>query len=163
VPLTVKLQPQKLKSVLVGGGIELDPVRTEIHGHVGWEHKNLFGGFRHFLVDLKAGFDLYPTRIPTFQKPTAVLPDERLRGELRQPGFIEARTNGVIRQEVNTYPILLSPDVDPKAPVLGYFEYKSTLGLDRTLWKFFGAPSYNFQFNDPFTYKGERDPTLHAL
>lgn len=163
VPLLVKVQPQKLKSVLLGGGVQLDPVRTQLHARAGWEHKNLFGGFRHFQVDLKAGFDLYPTRIPTFQKPTAFLPEERLRVELRQPGFIEARTNGVIRQELNTYPVLLSAQVDPKAPVLGYLEYRGSVGLDRTIWKLLVAPSYNIQFNEPFTYKGTRDTDLQGL
>lgn len=163
VPLVVKLQPQKLKAVLLGGGVQLDPVRTQLHGRVGWEHKNLFGGFRHFQVDLKAGFDLYPTRIPTFQKPTAFLPEERLRAELRQPGFIEARTNGIIRQELNTYPVLLSAAVDPKAPVLGYLEYKGSIGVDRTIWKLLVAPTYNIQYNEPFTYKGKRDPDLRGL
>lgn len=163
VPLVVRVQPQKLKSVLLGGGIELDSIRAEAHLHVGWEHKNLFGGFRHFTVDLKPGFDLYPTRLPTFNPPTAFLPEERLRADLHQPGFIEARTNGVISQELNTYPVLLSSAVDPKAPVLGYLEYKGSLGLDRYLWKLFGAPTYNFQYNRPFTYKGTLDSDLRPI
>jgi outer membrane protein insertion porin family/translocation and assembly module TamA len=163
VPLLVRVQPQKLKSVLLGGGLELDSIRTELHLHVGWEHKNLFGGFRHFTVDLKPGFDLYPTSIPSFQRPTAVLAEERLRAELRQPGFLEARTSGVIASELNTYPLLLAPAVDPKAPVLGYVEYKGSVGLERTFWKLFLAPSYNFQWNDPFAYRGERDPDLRSL
>jgi outer membrane protein insertion porin family/translocation and assembly module TamA len=157
------VSPQKLKSVLLGGGLELDSIRAELHAHVGWEHRNLFGGFRHFQVDLKPGADLYPTRVPTFQKPTTVLPEERLRVELRQPGFIEARTHGVISSEFNTYPLLLSPLVDPKAPVLGYVEYKGSVGVDRTFWKLFLAPSYNFQWNDPFTYTGALDPDLRNL
>jgi outer membrane protein assembly factor BamA len=163
VPLLVRVSPQKLKSVLLGGGLELDSIRSELHLHVGWEHKNLFSGFRRFTVDFKPGFDLYPTRVPTFQKPTTVLPEERLRAELRQPGFLEARTNGVISSELNTYPVLLSPLVDPKAPVIGYVEYKGSVGLDRTFWKLLAAPSYNFQWNDPFTYKGTLDPDLDDL
>jgi outer membrane protein insertion porin family/translocation and assembly module TamA len=163
VPLLVRVQPQKLKGVLLGGGAQLDPVRTELHGRAGWEHRNLLGGFRHFQVDLRAGADLYPTRIPTFQRPTALLPEERLRAELRQPGFLEARTNGVIRQELNTYPVLLSAEVDPRAPVLGYLEYKGSIGLDRTVWKLLAAGSYNLQFNEPFTYKGKRDADLLGL
>ena len=163
VPLLVRLQPQKLKSVLLGGGIELDSIRAEAHLHLGWEHKNLFGGFRHFMVDFKPGFDLYPTRLPTFNKPTAVLPEERLRADLHQPGFLEARTNGVISQEINVYPVLLSSVVDPKAPVLGYLEYKGSFGLDRYLWKLFGAPTYNFQYNRPFTYSGPLDTDLRGI
>jgi outer membrane protein insertion porin family/translocation and assembly module TamA len=163
VPLEVRVQPQKLRSILLGGGIEIDSIRTEAHLHLGWEHKNLFGGFRHFTVDLKPGVDLYPTRLPTLQKPTAALLEERLRAELRQPGFIEARTHGVISSELNTYPVLLTPTVDPKAPVIGYLEYKGSLALDRTIWKLFVAPSYDFQFNKPFTYEGRLDRDLYGI
>lgn len=163
VPMVVRVRRQKLRSVLLGGGIELDSIRTEAHLHAGWEHKNLFGGFRHFTVDLKPGVVLFPTRIPSFQAPTALLPQERFRAELRQPGFIEARTNGFIRQELNTYPVLLSPDVDPTAPVLGYLEYKGAVGVDRIIWKLFGAPSYNLQYNNPFTYQGALDKNMFGV
>lgn len=163
VPLRVRVQLQKLKSVVLGGGFELDAIRTQAHLHVGWEHKNLFGGFRHFTVDFRPGLDLYPTRLPTFQAPTAVLLEERFRAEFRQPGFIEARTNGVISSELNTYPLLLTTTVDPDAPVLGYLEYKGSIGLERTLWKLFASPSYNFQWNNPFVYKGTRDADLRPL
>lgn len=163
VPLIVRVHPQKLRSLVLGGGLEIDPVRTEIHLRLGWEHKNLFGGFRHFTFDFKPGLDLYPTRAPTFKAPTTVLPSARARAELRQPGFLEARTNGVIRQEINAYPLLLSPDVDPQAPVLGYLESKSSLALDRTFGKVLIVPSYNFQYNQPLAFKWDRerdrDPT----
>src|SRR5262249_14109074 len=112
VPLIVHVERQKLKSVLLGGGVQLDPIRFDTHLRIGWEHRTLYGAFRHFPVTARPGLVLYPTRLPTFQAPTAVLPEERFRAELRQPGFIEARTNGVISQELNTYPVLLSPQVD---------------------------------------------------
>jgi outer membrane protein insertion porin family/translocation and assembly module TamA len=163
VPLRVRVQVQKLKSVILGGGVELDAIRTQAHLHVGWEHKNLFGGFRHFTVDLRPGLDLFPTRLPSFEAPTAVLFEERFRAELRQPGFLEARTNGVMSHEINTYPLLLTTKVDATAPVLGYVEYKGSLGLDRSLWKLFGAPSYNFQWNKPFTYRGDLDPDVGPI
>jgi outer membrane protein assembly factor BamA len=160
VPLHVRVERQKLKSLLLGGGVQLDPIRFDTHLRIGWEHKNLFGGFRHFTVSARPGLVLYPTRLPTFQAPTAVLPEERFRAELRQPGFIEARTNGVLSQELNTYPVLLSPQVDPEAPVVGYLEYKGSAGLERTWWKLLGAPAYNIQYNRPFTYQGALDPDL---
>ncbi len=163
VPLKVHVQVQKLKSVVLGGGIQLDPIRTQAHLHVGWEHKNLFGGFRHFTVDLKPGLNLYPTRLPRFQAPKAVLLGERFRAEFRQPGFIEARTNGVISQEINTYPLLLKPEVGDDDPVIGFVEYKGSIGLDRTLWKLFASPTYNFQWNNPFAYSGSRDSDLQAI
>ncbi len=163
VPIVVRVQTQKLKSVLIGGGIELDSLKTQFHLHVGWEHKNLFGGFRNFTVDVKPGIDLYPTRIPSFQAPTAVLPEERFRASFRQPGFIEARTVGVVTQELNTYPVILSPKVDPQASVIGYLEYKGSAGLERTLWKLFASPTYNIQYDLPFSYKGKLDPDLRGI
>jgi outer membrane protein insertion porin family/translocation and assembly module TamA len=159
----VRLVPQKLRSVLVGGGLELDAVRAEAHLRLSWEHKNLFGGLRRFGVDLEPGLDLYPTRLPTLTPPTTVLPEARLRVQLRQPGFLEARTNGVIRQELSVYPLLLASTVDPKAPVLGYLEYKGSLALDRMFGRFFAAPSYEFQYSDLFAYLGTRDPDLSGI
>lgn len=164
VPLLVRVQPQKLKSLMLGAGLELDSIRTEIHVRAVWENKNLLGGFRHFTVDFRPGVDLFPTRIPTFEKPRAFLLDERLRLELRSPGVLEARTNGVLRQELNTYPmLLLSPVVDPDAPVLGYLEYKGSMGLDRSMGKLFGALSYSFQYDRPFSYSGTLDSELGSL
>lgn len=163
VPIVVRLQRQKLKTVLVGGGFELDSIRVDTHVHVGWEHKNLFGGFRHFTIDFRPGLDLYPTRLPDFQAPTAVLPKERLIAQLRQPGFLEARTSGVVSQELNVYPILLATKVDPKAPVLGYLEYKGSLGLERTFWRLLVTPTYSLQYNQPFAYSGALDRDLRGL
>jgi outer membrane protein insertion porin family/translocation and assembly module TamA len=163
VPIKAHVQVQKLKSMVLGGGIELDSIRAQAHLRLGWEHKNLFGGFRHFSADFKPGIDFYPTRIPSFQAPKTVLLEERFRAELRQPGFLEARTNGVISSEINAYPLLLTTRVDPDAPVLGYLEYKGSIGLDRTLWKLFASPTYNLQWNNPFVYQGTRDPDLLPL
>lgn len=163
VPLLVRVREQKLKSVVLGGGFELDAIRTEFHLRVGWEHKNLFGGFRHFTVDVKPGVVLYPTRLPDFQAPETALPEERFITTLRQPGFLEARTTGVITQELNTYPVLLATEVDPDAPVIGYLEYKGSTGVERTFWKVFASPTYNFQYNLPFAYKGILDDNLTGI
>jgi outer membrane protein insertion porin family/translocation and assembly module TamA len=105
-------------------------------------------------VDVKPTVDLYPTRLPSFGAPTSALPGERFRVRLRQPGFLEPRTTGTITQELNTYPVLLSQEVDPEAPVIGYFEYKGSVGLERSFWKLFVNPTYNLQYNLPFAYQG---------
>ena len=163
VDLTVKLREAPLKSVILGGGFQLDAVRAETHARVGWEHRNLFGGFRHFLVDLEPTLTLYPTRVGNFQTPTAVLPGERFRATFRQPSFLEDRMAGVIVQQLKTYPVLLSVDVDPDAPVLGYLEYRGSAGVERTIWKLFLSPTYNFQYNLPFGYVGELDEDLTPI
>jgi outer membrane protein assembly factor BamA len=163
VPLHVKVREQRLRGVLLGGGTQLDSIRFQLHLQAGWEHRNFFGGFRHFSVDVKPTVDLYPTRIPSFGAPTSALPGERFRVRLRQPGFLEPRTTGTISQELNTYPVLLSQEVDADAPVIGYFEYKGAVGLERGYWKFFFNPTYNLQYNLPFAYQGVLDPDLSGV
>ncbi|MFO0614134.1 MAG: POTRA domain-containing protein [Polyangiaceae bacterium] len=163
VDVVVTVEEQKLRAVVLGGGVELDSIRTEAHLHLGWEDKNFLGGARHFTVDGKPGGVLYPTRLPNFQAPTTFLPAERLQASLRQPGFIEPRMVGVLTQQLNTYPVLLSPEVDPAAPVLGYLEYKGSLGVERRFRRFFLSPSYSFQYNLPFAYQGALDPALQGL
>ena len=156
VPITVKLEEAKLHQVTLGGGFEFDPIKTDLHLISGWEDRNFLGGFRHFTIKFTPGVVLYPTRFETpLQAPTDYLPEEKLKLELRQPGFIEARTGGVLTSEVNTYPLLLTPQqAQAGPPVLGYFEYKGAVAVDRTWWKFYAKPSYNFQHNIPFAYPG---------
>ncbi len=163
VPLLVRVQPQKLKSASLGGGLEIDSTQVEAHLHLGWEHKNLLGGLRHFTVDFKPGVALFPTRLPTLEVPSAVLLEERLRAQLHQPGFVEARTQGVVTQELDTYPMRLSSVVDPQASVLGYVEYKGSLGLERSFGEVFAAPTYSLQYTHPFAYSGALAPGLLSL
>ena len=163
VPLTVKVERSLLHRLRLGGGIELDVIKTDLHGLVGWESRNFFGGLRKFTVEFRPGVVLYPTRLPTFQAPTNYLPEEKLRVELRQPGFLEARTGGLFRAEFNIYPVILSPQVDKSAPVVGYREAKASVGVDRSIWKFYVAPTYNIQDNVPFTYIGAQDSSLQPI
>ena len=163
VPIVVRVEVQKLRSVLVGGGLEVDSSRTEIHFRAGWEHRNLFGGFRHFNIDFRPGVNLYPTRLPSLEPPVKLLPEARLRAELRRPGVLEARTNTLIRQELSVYSIPSALEVDAKTSVLGYLEYKGAVGLDRAFGPVFLAPSYNVQWNHVFAYVGERDRDLVGI
>src|SRR4029077_11230124 len=93
VPLAVTLERAKLHQITLGGGIEFDPIKTDLHLLLGWENRNFLGGFRNFHIELKPGVVLYPLRMQTpLDKPTNLLPEEKLRMELRQPGLFEART-----------------------------------------------------------------------
>jgi outer membrane protein insertion porin family/translocation and assembly module TamA len=165
VPLKVHVERSKIHQVTLGGGVEFDPIKTDVHLIAGWEDHNFLGGFRHLRTYVQPGLVLYPLRMQTpLDKPTNLLPEEKAHVELRQPGFIEARTGGLLQSEVNTYPILLTPQQGaPGQPVLGYFEYKGAVGVDRTFWKVYVSPTYNFQINSPFAYLGERDPTLSTI
>ncbi|MBX3207000.1 MAG: BamA/TamA family outer membrane protein [Labilithrix sp.] len=163
VPVKVKLEPSRLRTVRLGGGVEFDALKTDVHGVFGWEHRNFLGGLRTFSVNLKPGVVLYPLRVTNLELPNRLLPEERLRLEFRQPGFVEARTNAFIRPEFNVQALLLDPNPPPNAKVIGYAEARNGIGVDRSYWRFFGALSHNLQVAYPFAYVGERDPTLGTL
>jgi outer membrane protein insertion porin family/translocation and assembly module TamA len=163
VPLTVTVEPTKLRRVRAGGGLEFDQIKTDVHLLFGWEDHDFFGSLRDFTVDVKPGLVLYPTRINQIEAPERVLPEERLRMQLKQPGFLEARTNGFIRPELNTFPLLVKTNPSPSDPVVGYVEFRGTAGVDRTLWKLLGSLAYNAQVEYPFAYKGDLDPALRTL
>jgi len=163
VPLTVKVEPARLRRVRLGLGAELDQIKSDVHGLIGWEHHNLLGGLRDFRVNLKPGVVLYPTRINNFVLPSKLLPEERMRASLKQPGFVEARTNGSLGLEANVYALLVKTNPSPDDPVVGYRELKANAGIDRTFWKLFGSVGYNAQVENPFSYKGPLDPALRTI
>jgi outer membrane protein insertion porin family/translocation and assembly module TamA len=163
VNLKVHVEPTRLRQVRLGGGLELDEIKTELHAITGWEDHNFLGGLRDFRVDFKPGLVLFPTRIDSFVTPQYVFPEEKLQIQLRQPGFIEARTTGFVRPEFNIFPLLVQTNPDPSQPVVGYIEGKGSIGVDRQIWRLFTSVSYNGQIEDPFSYKGGLDPDLHTL
>ena len=128
VPLTVKVQPSKMHQVRLGGGFEFDEIKTELHGLIGWEDHDFLGNLRNFSIDFKPGVVLYPLRVNYITVPTNPLPEERLRLQLRQPGFLEPRTTFFAQPEGNVFPMLVAPNPDPSQPVLGYGELKATVG-----------------------------------
>lgn len=163
VPVRVKVEPLRLRTVRMGGGIEFDALKSDVHLIAGWESKNFLGGMRTFSVTLRPGILIYPVRVNNIVPPDRVLPETRLRLELRQPSFIEPRTNAFIRPELDVQALLLDPHPPPGARVIGYSEVRNGAGLDRSFWKFYGSVSHNLQVAYPFAYVGDRDPTLGTL
>lgn len=164
VPLAVQTEPTRLRQITLGGGVEIDEIKTDIHGVVGWEDHNFLGGLRSFSARFKPGVVLYPVRIDNLQGPIKPLPEEWLRTELRQPGFIEARTNAFLRPEFNIFPLLVEVSPPADAPVVGYREVRVPIGVDRTLFgHVFVALDYTFQMEQPFSYVGSLDPALETL
>src|SRR5579859_5067686 len=155
VPLEVRVQPSKLRALRLGGGLEFDEIKTDVHGIVGWEHHNFLGNLRDFSVDFKPGVVLYPTRISNpIVAPSAYLPEERLRLQLRQPACIDQQTACFMRPEFNVFPMLVSPNPPSGQTVLGYVEPKGTIGLDRRFGKHaFVTVGHNLQGEVPFAYK----------
>jgi len=160
VPVRVVVAPSKLRSVRLGGGLHADTLRTDVHLTVGWEHRNLLGGLQNFLIEAVPGIVLYPTRIPELEAPDRLLLQGRVRSELRQPSFLEARTNALLRAQASVYPVLLSQDPDPGAPILGYQDFRVGAGLERQYKRLYGSLSHNVQVSRPFTYAGTLDPDL---
>jgi outer membrane protein insertion porin family/translocation and assembly module TamA len=152
VPVTVTVTPSELRSVKLGGGLELDSTRLGFHLLTGWEDRNFLGGLRRFNIELRPGVVLYPTRLPSLEKPTDVLPEARMRAELRQPGVIEARTNGIVRSEINAYPVVFSGVKTETDFIPGYLDLTFGYGFDRTFGPFYANLSYNFQNSFPFDY-----------
>ena len=165
VPLHVKLEPSKLRTIKLGGGIEFDKIRSDFHLLFGWEHHNYLGGLRTFSVQFRPGVVFYPLRFDNIVTPQHFLPMEKLRLELKQPGLFEARTSGFIRPEFNVIPFI--PPIDKEfletAPVIGYAEAKVAVGVDRTFWKLYAALVQSVNVAYPFSYLGEKDPALRTL
>jgi outer membrane translocation and assembly module TamA len=164
VPLTVKAEPTRLRQITLGGGLEIDEIKTEIHLVTRWEDHNFLGGLRDFSVTFKPGVVFYPIRINNLQGPVQLLLEEWFKTELRQPGFIEARTTGFVRPQFNVFPLLVEVNPPPSAPVVGYREGKLSVGVDRTFWKkLFVSIGYNLQVENPFAYVQGLDPALETV
>jgi len=156
VPLTVKCEPAKLRTLLIGGGFEFDSLKTDMHGTIGWQTSNFFGGLRRFDIRWKPGVVFYPTRFPDVEPPTDLLYEQKVGATLKQPALFESRTTGLARADYNLYPVLL-PGA-PGANVLGYHELRGSVGLERTFFtKLFASPTYGLQINLPFDYIGKTE------
>ncbi|MGD0676210.1 MAG: BamA/TamA family outer membrane protein [Polyangiaceae bacterium] len=151
VPLVVELEPTKLRALRLGVGGEFDAIKTDLHALVGWEDHDALGNLRDFTVDFVPGVVLYPTSTTDFTVPNKPFVFERLRLQLRQPAFLEARTTGFIRPEFNVYPLLVIPSPTELQNVVGYVEPKGAIGLERRFGKHvFMTVAYNVQSELPF-------------
>ncbi|MGH7434183.1 MAG: POTRA domain-containing protein [Polyangiaceae bacterium] len=164
VPLTVKAEPTRLRQIKLGGGVEIDEIKTDLHLVAGWEDRNFFGGLRDFGATLKPGVVLYPIRIDSWQGALKPLPEERFQMRLTQPGFVEARTSGVLRPELNVFPLLVEVNPPANAPVVGYIEAKVPVGVERTfLRKLYVALNYTVQVESPLSYVEPLDRSLETV
>src|SRR5262245_61938009 len=118
---------------------------------------------RKFLVEVVPGVVLYPTRIPGFQKPERLLPEGRVRSEFRQPGFVEHRSNAVVRAQASAYPLLLSNEHDPEAPIVGNEDLRGSVGVERSYRFLYGLLTQNVVAVRPFVYVGMKDPDLQPV
>jgi len=171
VPIAVVVRETELRTVRLGGGVDFNVLRLNLHLAMGWEHRNFLGGTRHLAISVTPGIDLWPTRFDfdgkTSLKPTRVLLENSLQVRFKQPSFIESRTAGTIDASYNVMPVLypLPDGTDPaKERILGYQTISTALGLERQFFVSSSktwpavltvATSYNWQANFPFTYQSD--------
>jgi outer membrane protein insertion porin family/translocation and assembly module TamA len=161
VPVRVEVTPAQLHTVRLGGGVTIDTLKSDVHGVVGWEGRNFLGGMRRLTVEAQPALVFVPTRIGDFTAPDHILPALRLRTELRQPGFLEAKTQGFVRNRLEASPILLKEDVNEDDPIVGYGEDVFSVGARRPFGRRFSVElSQNVQYALPFPYVGDLDPSL---
>jgi outer membrane protein assembly factor BamA len=164
VPIVVRVEPTSLHTVELGAGVQLDVIRAATYGLAGYRVQNFLGGLRDLRLRVKPGVVFFPTRLQSLVPPTDILPMVKARATLKQPQIFEARTDGVLRGDFNMYPLLLSPHIDERAPVLGYREVEGGAALERLIGRhLFLSPVYTLQWATPFAYKGQLDPDLHPL
>ena len=158
VPLSVNLKEAKLRGVRVGFGGRFDVVKFANSVLVGWEDRNFLGGMRSLRAENRFGLIYFPLRFGRIEAPIRALPQDNLRLTLRQPSFIEGRTEGIVRADLGVAPVLyrLPKDADPRAErIIGFFKIKGTSGVSRA---FFGQhlkiqPALNWEENIPTTYR----------
>jgi outer membrane protein insertion porin family/translocation and assembly module TamA len=164
VPIDVEVTPGKLQTVRLGGGVTIDSVKSDVHGLLGWEGRNVFGGMRRLTLEAKPAAVFVPLRINNFVAPTKILPALKLRADFRQPGFIEPRTLGFIRPAFSAQPILLKSDTSSADPILGYAENDLAVGLRRPFGRRLTIElSQNLLYSLPFAYAGDLDPALSQV
>jgi len=163
IPITVRLTPTTLRQVRLGGGVEFDQIKTDVHLLSSWEDRNFLGGLRSLRVQFKPGVVLYPTRISYLEAPNRLLPEARFNVLFKQPAFPEARTSLFFRPEANVFPMLLRTTPGEDDSVLGYRELKASLGLERVVYRVFASLGHNVQVENPFSYKGPLDADLRTL
>ena len=151
VPLVFRVTPTQLKTVRTGGGAELG-YRVEVHGLASWENRNFLGGLRHFTIEVRPIVELYPLQLTQLVPPPGEsirpLPEMRLHTELIQPGFLEARTQGLLDVDISVYRPITSD------ALIGYFELAGKAGMRREFWdgRISVNGSVNMQFDQPFPY-----------
>ncbi|WP_170319908.1 autotransporter assembly complex protein TamA [Polyangium spumosum] len=167
IPITILVEPAALRAVKLGFGAEAGG-RVEAHGSASWEDRNFLGGLRRFAIEARPGLVFYPNALYNLvvARPSYVLPEIRLRFELRQPGVFEPRTQAVLRGAANVYRplnIISAPapgSPEAKEPPLGYREAAVTLGLERRFSDFthYLGQFIHVQYDDPFLYWNDAVP-----
>lgn len=130
VPVVFRVAPTALKTVKLGVGFEIGS-RVAARGLASWENQNFFGGLRNFIIEGRPGVVFFPLTATSLFNGTPtnfeLVPEMRIHAALTQPGFIEARTRGLISADVNLY------QLQPTS-TLSYLEFAGKTGVERDFW-----------------------------
>jgi outer membrane protein insertion porin family/translocation and assembly module TamA len=143
IPLRVTVTESKLRSVKLGPGFLLDPLRDDVHVVASWEHRNFLGGLRDLTLSARPLLMLKPGLFSV----KSARPGFSADGQLRQPSFLEGRTTGSVS---TSFAILPDPTNDYRTTSL-----RGSLGVDRRF-----GPSvalglyYRRGFDVPVAYAG---------
>jgi outer membrane protein insertion porin family/translocation and assembly module TamA len=155
VPVTFELQVAPLSAVKAGFGAEVGSI-VEAHAIGGWENRNFLGGLRRLTVEARPGLVFYPwtiTKIFTDSLET-VLPQLRLRFDIRQPIPFDTRTSARLGGEFNLYTPPVGDEDKSIQYILGYQTYSGIFGFDRPFFdsRVHLGLFYNIEYNNPFSY-----------
>jgi outer membrane protein assembly factor BamA len=168
VPVKFSVLETAPRALRLGGGARLDALELSLNLTASWEHRNFFGGLRHFAIEARPGVVLFPTRMadfPDVRAPSRGLFKGALEARFVQPSFLEGRTKGLASSSVKVEPLLYS-DSQPEEPLLGFLEIGARLGLERPFFdhRLFLTPSMNWQAALPVDYRdiavGELSPPV---
>lgn len=155
VPILVRVEESRLRSIRVGVGGKLDPLQLSTHLALGWENRNFLDGLRNLSINTQPGLIYFPTRfdLSALQAPNRALFVNRLKATLEQPAFLEGRTTGSLSFDFNLFPVLYAQS-DANSPVVGFAELRARAGLERALFahRLRLSASFNGQHEQPVDY-----------
>jgi outer membrane protein insertion porin family/translocation and assembly module TamA len=155
VPILVRVEESRLRSIRVGIGGKLDPLQLSTHVALGWENRNFLDGLRNLSINTQPGLIYFPTRfdLSALQAPNRALFVNRLKATLEQPAFLEGRTTGSLSFDFNLFPVLYAQS-DANSPVVGFAELRARAGLERALFshRLRLSASFNGQHEQPVDY-----------
>ena len=156
IPVVFKASPTPLRTLKLGGGLQAGSSGDEVHAVASWENRNFLGGLRKFSVELKPSVIFYPFTLTDFSPGLngfRLLPGVTVHPELRQPGFIEARTTGIIGATFSIHRLPQSGN-NEDAFVVGFVDVNSRGGVEREFVdKHLKVGTYlSIQNEHPFSY-----------
>lgn len=155
VPVLVKVEESRLRSLRIGLGGKLDPLQLSTHLALGWENRNFLDGLRNLSLNTQPGLVYFPTRfdLSALQAPNRALFVNRLKATLEQPAFLEGRTTGSLSFDFNLFPVLYAQS-DANSPVVGFAELRARTGLERAFFshRVRVSASFNWQHEQPVDY-----------